>query len=81
MRLIVIFLTIICIINNGLALRNFMRGRRFGGNIGEPILLKNKDLPQQQWFTQYLDHFNPTEARTWKQVFYKYLQIYLSFNI
>jgi len=29
--------------------------------------LTNDPLPEEKWFTQQLDHFRPTESRTWKQ--------------
>ena len=34
---------------------------------------RNYDPPKEQWFTQNLDHFNPVEGRTWKQVIYFFL--------
>lgn len=51
------------------AWRTFLRGRSKGGNLGEPVLTSETiSLPQEQWFMQYLDHFNPTDVRVWKQV-------------
>ena len=51
--------------------RNFWKGRKYGGNLGHPTdnkkiheLGENEDL----WFTQKLDHFEPMNAKTWKQV-------------
>lgn len=29
---------------------------------------KNLEVPPDSWFTQYLDHFNITDNREWKQV-------------
>lgn len=52
-----------------LGLRSFYRGRSSGGGLGSPDLSRPNDpLPKDQWFAQFLDHFNPTDARTWKQV-------------
>lgn len=50
----------------------FFRGREVGGNIGQPLAESNylDDIPEE-WFTQNLDHFNPTEDRTWQQVSFK----------
>lgn len=45
-----------------------MRGRSKHGNLGDPILSKDHELPSEQWFTQFLDHYNPTDARVWEQV-------------
>lgn len=47
----------------------FFRGRETGGNIGRPLSETNDltDIPEE-WFTQTLDHFNPTDDRTWQQV-------------
>jgi hypothetical protein len=50
--------------------RNFWKGRKFGGNVGHPtdskgiLSSENEDL----WFTQKLDHFEPMNTKTWKQV-------------
>lgn len=39
------------------------------GMLGEPPAPKQKfQLPPDEWFTQLLDHFNPTNNVTWKQV-------------
>lgn len=52
-------------------LRSFRNGRRMGGNLGgnpskasNLLLSGNEDL----WFTQQLDHFDPTNNLTWQQV-------------
>lgn len=45
-----------------------MRGRSKGGNLGAPILSEDYVLPKEQWFIQFLDHFNPTDTRVWQQV-------------
>lgn len=51
--------------------RHFWKGRRDGGNLGNPSSVKlEKPLPADEWFTQNLDHFNPTNKETWKQRFF-----------
>jgi hypothetical protein len=46
-------------------IRKFWRGRRFEAEPAEPKKLEgNEDL----WFEQQLDHFDPTNSKTWKQV-------------
>lgn len=71
MQFLLLLPIILNIINISTAWRTFLRGRSKYGNLGEPILSsKTYVLPEEQWFTQYLDHFNPTEARVWKQVLY-----------
>lgn len=37
---------------------------------GEPNTPENKNViaVEDEWFIQKLDHFNPTDGRTWKQV-------------
>jgi hypothetical protein len=60
--------------NCALGFGAFWRGRRFGGNIGDP----DDDLKSintrtgivNSWFTQKLDHFDPTNSNTWQQRFY-----------
>lgn len=71
MRLPLLLLIILGFINISTAWRTFLRGRSKHGNLGEPVLSsKTYVLPKEQWFTQNLDHFNPTETRVWKQVMY-----------
>jgi len=40
--------------------------------LGEPNLPLTKNVfnVEDKWFVQKLDHFNPTDNRTWKQVMY-----------
>lgn len=40
--------------------------------VGEPNTPENKNVitVEDKWFIQKLDHFNPTDSRTWKQVFH-----------
>lgn len=69
MRLLLLLLIVSSIISINAAWRNFLRGRSRYGNLGEPVLLsKTYSLPTEQWFLQHLDHFNPVDARVWKQV-------------
>ncbi|KAF2879874.1 hypothetical protein ILUMI_26304 [Ignelater luminosus] len=61
--------------------RIFHRGRHVGGNLGLPggkekeIELGSVEVAEE-WFPQKLDHFNPTDGRTWLQRFYKNEQYY-----
>lgn len=54
----------------------FFRGRPMTrhGMLGLPTsevnLAGRVFLPQEQWVEQRLDHFNPADTRTWKQVFF-----------
>ena len=48
--------------------RLFHRGRYRGGNVQLWSETPGNHLPPEQWFTQQLDHFNPTNQQTWKQV-------------
>lgn len=68
MRILLLFAFIAIFLSCGTAWRTFLRGRSKYGNIGTPKLSKEHDLPPEQWFKQQLDHFNPTDARTWEQV-------------
>lgn len=47
-----------------------MRNRLVG--LGEPNFPENRNGVEieDKWFTQKLNHFNPTDNRTWKQVQY-----------
>lgn len=61
--------------------RQFWKGRRSGGNLGgasgiHGLQGENVDLPEDEWFEQLLDHFNPTNAATWKQRFYTNKEFY-----
>lgn len=71
MQLLLLLSIILNIINISTAWHAFLRGRSKYGNLGEPILSSEKYvLPEEQWFTQYLDHFNPSDARVWKQKYF-----------
>ncbi|KAK3914100.1 Putative serine protease, partial [Frankliniella fusca] len=63
---------VICILQSVSSLRIFHRGRQHGGNVQ---LWSNSDLsesmfPPEQWFTQQLDHFDPTNQQTWQQRYF-----------
>ena len=66
--LIPLLLIILSILSITTAWRTFLRGRSKGGNLGNPIVSSETPLPKEQWFTQYLDHFNPTDVNIWEQV-------------
>ncbi|XP_076248423.1 putative serine protease K12H4.7 [Calliopsis andreniformis] len=70
MRRFIQLLLIVSLINIGIAWQTFMRGRDKHGNLGAPVLSKNYNLPQEQWFTQFLDHFNPSDSRVWQQRYF-----------
>lgn len=71
MQLLLLLPIILSAINTSTAWRTFLRGRNKYGNIGEPTLSsKIYMLPEEKWFTQYLDHFNPTDARVWEQKYF-----------
>lgn len=72
MKLKLLFLSISCFYLEISAWKIFHLGRSHGGNIADPELLTNYKLPPDQWFDQTLDHFNPTDERTWKQVSFRY---------
>ncbi|XP_011860950.1 PREDICTED: putative serine protease K12H4.7 [Vollenhovia emeryi] len=68
MRFLLILLSILSV---STAWRSFLRGRLKGGNLGEPVLFSNTtSLPEENWFNQRLDHFNPADARVWKQRYF-----------
>lgn len=64
-----LYICFLCVFAGVNSWRKFERGRKSTGNIGEPKSQKTqlKDIPTQ-WYFQNLDHFNPTDERTWKQV-------------
>lgn len=68
MRRFLVLLFFVSLINISIARQTITRGRSKHGNVGEPILSKAYKLPKEQWFTQFLDHFNPIDAHVWKQV-------------
>ncbi|XP_043285971.1 putative serine protease K12H4.7 [Venturia canescens] len=71
MKNVWIFLTILLIgvIPSILAWRTFLRGRSKHG-LGAPLVTRDTNFPKEQWIQQNLDHFNPTDARTWEQRYF-----------
>ena len=64
-----IILAFLLLADNVRSWRIFWKGRYHNGNIGDPSpssqsLKTNSDL----WFIQNLDHNDPTNNATWKQV-------------
>nr|XP_033332078.1 putative serine protease K12H4.7 isoform X1 [Megalopta genalis] len=70
MNWLIFLLLFVNVINVTMAWRMFMRGRSRYGNLGTPILPEDQNEVEEQWFTQYLDHFNPTNALTWQQRYF-----------
>lgn len=71
MRFLSFLFILLSILSIGATWRTFLRGRSKGGNLGEPVLSSETiSLPEEQWFTQRLDHFNPTDAHVWKQRYF-----------
>lgn len=67
--------TFFAIIQSTFGFRTFWKGRRTGGNLGGASRFSGTSaekiiLPPDEWFEQMLDHFNPTNVRTWKQRFH-----------
>lgn len=71
MRLCLIIVAILSIYQPVLGWRTFWKGRKFDGNVGHPTDFKGRlgnDGDNDLWFTQKLDHFEPVNDKTWKQV-------------
>ena len=51
---------------------HFLRGRPRGGMLPAPSAdaIHVKDLSQDQWFTQRLDHFDDFNTKTWQQRYF-----------
>ena len=52
---------------------HFLRARPRGGMLQAPSTPSNvnvKDLPEAQWFTQRLDHFDDSNIKTWQQRYF-----------
>ncbi|XP_044268918.1 putative serine protease K12H4.7 [Tribolium madens] len=84
MKLFTLLLTLLYISSEVYSWRIFRNGRMVGGNIGEPksdnCKESNVKEVQEEWFTQNLDHFNPTDETTWKQRYYSNDQFFDSKN-
>jgi len=72
-----LYLIVLTILNLGFISSTplFFRGRPLTkhGMLGIPTsqfnqIDRQQDLPKAQWFEQKLDHFDPVDTRTWKQV-------------
>lgn len=63
-------LILLALVNVNTGSRIFMRGRSRHGNLGVSNVHEIHALPKEQWFTQFLDHFNPIDAHIWKQRYY-----------
>nr|CAH7720380.1 unnamed protein product [Callosobruchus chinensis] len=74
MKVFVLLLTCLATFQNVRGWRNFNHGRSKGGNLGIPggddLVRGELQKVTIDWFTQYLDHSNPTDNRTWKQRYY-----------
>ncbi|XP_046391144.1 putative serine protease K12H4.7 [Ischnura elegans] len=51
-------------------MRFLMRGKHNNKLLRGPTLPSNVRYPPEEWFNQKLDHFNPTDERTWSQRFF-----------
>lgn len=61
----------------GNCVRNFWKGRRKGGNLGDPAADSNLIYAaEDMWFTQLLDSFDPTNGATWQQRYFVNDQFY-----
>ncbi|XP_012279543.1 putative serine protease K12H4.7 [Orussus abietinus] len=76
MRLALALVSVALLVDFGASWRTFTKGRARGGNVGAPKLSKHYDLPPDQWIEQNLDHFNPTETRTWLQRYFVNTEYY-----
>ena len=64
-----ILLFVLVFINSSFSLRLF-RGRPVNkhGLLAVPESTTVADVDSERWFIQRLDHFDPTNLKTWKQV-------------
>lgn len=73
MRLLFKLLIFHCVLSYCWGIRQFWRGRYVkGGGLGDPSkfpTLRSDVSNEEKWFTQELDHFDPTNlGKTWQQV-------------
>ncbi|XP_066600225.1 putative serine protease F56F10.1 [Prorops nasuta] len=78
MRLVLLSFIFLFFLSTGSTLRTFKTGRSRHFSLGTPIIPNNAVLPEEQWFTQFLDHFNPVEGRTWQQRYFVNATFYKS---
>lgn len=66
-------------VNNNNAWKFFHNGRMTGGNLGLPggSLLADNDV-RENWFTQVLDHFSPSDKQVWKQRYFVNTRYFLN---
>ncbi len=64
----VIFVVFIQFLSSKASHFHTRKGGNVGGLLGEPAGDWQGELPADQWMVQPLDHFNPSDTRTWKQV-------------
>ncbi|XP_066954266.1 LOW QUALITY PROTEIN: putative serine protease K12H4.7 [Macrobrachium rosenbergii] len=55
----------------------FRNGRSRNGFLPPPPVPEGIIPPGDQWFTQHVDHFNPTDTRTWSQKYYTNFEFYV----
>lgn len=70
-KLISTFALVLAISVPALGWRTFWKGRRFDGNVGHPTDFHRTleaENDEDLWFKQKLDHFEPTNDKTWNQV-------------
>lgn len=69
LHFVILFLGFVTLSRSSL---QFLRGRPRGGMLVAPASdnVNVKDLPQDQWFTQRLDHFDDSNTKTWQQRFF-----------
>lgn len=76
MRFLLLLSIVLGIVTISTAWRFLLRGRSKYAYSRELNLSSEKDLPKEQWFMQYLDHFNPADHRTWKQKYFVNIEFY-----
>lgn len=67
-RVLIPLMILILALDLGSGTRLGGRRRRGGALLSPPRRPEGTELPEDQWFLQKLDHFHPTDGRTWKQV-------------
>ncbi|XP_071446706.1 putative serine protease K12H4.7 [Hetaerina americana] len=65
-----IFISFLCISCSVYGWKIARKVRSHGGLLGEPHLAQNFSFPPDQWFKQKLDHFSPSDVRTWSQRYF-----------
>lgn len=65
-----VLLLAVYITQSSLAFPRFINGRPRGGMLGAPRFDNSVKLPDAQWFTQRLDHFDDSNTNTWQQRYF-----------